>query len=46
MTQFKDKASRHSIILMPACLPIRAMAADILLYQTHLVPVGEDQNSI
>lgn len=44
MTQFKDKAGKHkeqaSLGLYGyPCL----QAADILLYQTHLVPVGEDQ---
>lgn len=44
MTQFKDKSSRHAdninagLFTYP-CL----MAADILLYQADLVPVGEDQ---
>lgn len=44
MTQFKDKTSKMSGFI-PAGLfsyPI-LMAADILLYNTHLVPVGEDQ---
>ena len=44
MTQFKDKASKQqgntSVGLFT--YPI-LMAADILLYQTNLVPVGEDQ---
>ncbi len=44
MTQFKDKAAKNAdninagLFTYP-CL----MAADILLYQTNLVPVGEDQ---
>lgn len=45
MTQFKDKASRQTgefvgagLLYYPAL-----MAADILLYNAHLVPVGEDQ---
>ncbi|MBC7397832.1 MAG: tryptophan--tRNA ligase [Bdellovibrionales bacterium] len=44
MTQFKDKSSKHGshiptgIFVYPVL-----MAADILLYDTHLVPVGEDQ---
>lgn len=44
MTQFKDKSSKQGQNI-PAGLynyPT-LMAADILLYQTHLVPVGEDQ---
>ncbi|MFV0389128.1 MAG: tryptophan--tRNA ligase [Pyrinomonadaceae bacterium] len=44
MTQFKDKAkegtSRASVGLFD--YPV-LMAADILLYQTNLVPVGQDQ---
>jgi tryptophanyl-tRNA synthetase len=43
MTQFKDKSSRLESI--PAGLlnyPI-LQAADILIYQAHAVPVGEDQ---
>ncbi|MEP6920202.1 MAG: tryptophan--tRNA ligase [bacterium] len=44
MTQFKDKASkqRESIGAGIFEYPV-LMAADILLYQTDLVPVGEDQ---
>lgn len=44
MTQFKDKSARNAdninagLFTYP-CL----MAADILLYQPHFVPVGEDQ---
>lgn len=45
MTQFKDKASKQQqdsvgsgLLIYPAL-----MAADILLYQTHAVPVGDDQ---
>jgi len=44
MTQFKEKSQRHAeninagLFTYP-CL----MASDILLYQTDLVPVGEDQ---
>ncbi len=44
MTQFKDKSSKQGQNI-PAGLfnyPI-LMATDILLYQTHLVPVGQDQ---
>ena len=44
MTQFKDKSAKHadninSGLFTYPCL----MAADILLYQADLVPVGEDQ---
>jgi tryptophanyl-tRNA synthetase len=45
MTQFKDKAGKQKKAGINAGLltyPI-LMAADILLYQTNLVPVGEDQ---
>lgn len=45
MTQYKDKASKQpqdsvgtGLLVYPAL-----MAADILLYQTHAVPVGDDQ---
>jgi tryptophanyl-tRNA synthetase len=44
MTQFKDKAAKQregvgaGILIYPTL-----MAADILLYQTDLVPVGQDQ---
>lgn len=44
MTQFKEKSERHSdninagLFIYPTL-----MAADILLYQTEQVPVGEDQ---
>lgn len=44
MTQYKDKAKQHKtnnnvgLFTYPVL-----MAADILLYQTNLVPVGEDQ---
>lgn len=44
MTQFKEKAKKFKHNLNSGLLnyPI-LMAADILLYQTELVPVGEDQ---
>ncbi|HEY6119613.1 MAG TPA: tryptophan--tRNA ligase [Pyrinomonadaceae bacterium] len=44
MTQFKDKAkkNRENIGVGLFDYPV-LMAADILLYQTDLVPVGEDQ---
>ena len=44
MTQYKDKAKKFKANLNAGLLnyPI-LMAADILLYQTDLVPVGEDQ---
>ncbi|GAA2043304.1 tryptophan--tRNA ligase [Agromyces tropicus] len=45
MTQFKDKSSRfgaESTTVGLFTYPV-LMAADILLYGTHLVPVGDDQ---
>ncbi len=44
MTQFKDKSARHAdnINVGLFTYPV-LMAADILLYQTSQVPVGEDQ---
>jgi tryptophanyl-tRNA synthetase len=45
MTQFKDKSSRHGAEHFSVGLftyPV-LQAADILLYQTDAVPVGEDQ---
>ncbi len=44
MTQFKEKGAKQAKNLCAGLLnyPI-LMAADILLYQTDLVPVGEDQ---
>ncbi|PIJ51209.1 tryptophan--tRNA ligase [Erwinia sp. OLTSP20] len=44
MTQFKDKAARYEENINVGLFDYPAlMAADILLYQTHQVPVGEDQ---
>ncbi len=45
MTQFKDKSARHGADATSVGLftyPV-LMAADILLYQTDVVPVGDDQ---
>ena len=44
MTQFKDKAKkqRENVLIGLLTYPV-LMAADILLYQTDLVPVGKDQ---
>lgn len=44
MTQFKEKAEKHvkNINAGLFTYPV-LMASDILLYQTNLVPVGEDQ---
>ncbi len=44
MTQFKDKASKHADNVNAGLYTYPVlMAADILLYQTDLVPVGADQ---
>lgn len=44
MTQFKDKSSKHSDNINAGLFTYPVlMAADILLYQADLVPVGEDQ---
>lgn len=42
MTQYKEKSERHSEMVGLFTYPI-LMAADILLYNTDLVPVGADQ---
>lgn len=42
MTQFKDKSEQHGILAGLLNYPV-LMAADILLYQPDVVPVGEDQ---
>ena len=44
MTQFKDKSQKHpdNINVGPFSYPV-LMAADILLYKSDLVPVGDDQ---
>ncbi|KAI4453421.1 snf2/rad54 helicase family [Holotrichia oblita] len=44
MTQFKDKSQKHGDNINAGLMTYPVlMAADILLYQTNLVPVGEDQ---
>lgn len=44
MTQFKDKSQKHSDNINAGLFTYPVlMAADILLYQTDLVPVGKDQ---
>lgn len=44
MTQFKDKSARHADNINAGLFTYPVlMAADILLYQTDLVPVGVDQ---
>ena len=44
MTQFKDKAAKHADNINAGLFTYPVlMAADILLYQADLVPVGQDQ---
>lgn len=43
MTQFKDKSAQKDIVTAGLFTYPALMAADILLYQTNMVPVGEDQ---
>ncbi|QSQ08194.1 Tryptophan--tRNA ligase [Koleobacter methoxysyntrophicus] len=43
MTQFKEKSREKEVITGGLFSYPALMAADILLYNTHLVPVGEDQ---
>ncbi|HPF88081.1 MAG TPA: tryptophan--tRNA ligase [Candidatus Limiplasma sp.] len=44
MTQFKDKSARHGENINAGLFTYPVlMAADILLYQTDLVPIGSDQ---
>ena len=44
MTQFKDKSAKHADNINAGLFTYPAlMAADILLYQTDLVPIGADQ---
>ena len=44
MTQFKDKAAKHADNINAGLFTYPSlMAADILLYQADVVPVGVDQ---
>src|ERR671932_738687 len=43
MTQFKDKAERREVVSARLFPYPGLMAGDILLYQTDLVPIGDDQ---
>jgi tryptophanyl-tRNA synthetase len=43
MTQFKDKADRQEFVSAGLFTYPVLQAADILLYQTDIVPIGEDQ---
>jgi tryptophanyl-tRNA synthetase len=43
MTQFKDKSEAHDFVSAGLFTYPVLMAGDILLYQTDLVPIGDDQ---
>jgi tryptophanyl-tRNA synthetase len=43
MTQFKEKSDRHEFVSAALFTYPVLMAGDILLYQTDLVPIGDDQ---
>jgi tryptophanyl-tRNA synthetase len=43
MTQFKEKGDRQELVTAGLFTYPILMAADILLYQTDLVPIGDDQ---
>jgi tryptophanyl-tRNA synthetase len=43
MTQFKDKSAQHEFISAGLFTYPVLMAGDILLYQTDIVPIGDDQ---
>jgi tryptophanyl-tRNA synthetase len=43
MTQFKDKSDRHEFVSAGLFTYPVLMAGDILLYQTDIVPIGDDQ---
>ena len=43
MTQFKEKGERHEFVSAGLFTYPVLMAGDILLYQTDLVPIGDDQ---
>ena len=43
MTQFKDKSEHHEFVSAGLFTYPVLMAADILLYQTDVVPIGDDQ---
>lgn len=43
MTQFKEKSAQRDVVTAGLFTYPALMVADILLYQTDLVPVGEDQ---
>jgi len=43
MTQFKDKSAKKEVFTAGLFTYPALMAADVLLYQTDIVPVGDDQ---
>ncbi|EGA90280.1 tryptophanyl-tRNA synthetase [Planococcus donghaensis MPA1U2] len=43
MTQYKDKSAKNTSVLAGLLTYPPLMAGDILLYQTDIVPVGDDQ---
>jgi tryptophanyl-tRNA synthetase len=43
MTQFKEKSDRHEFVSAGLFTYPALMAGDILLYQTDVVPIGDDQ---
>ncbi len=43
MTQFKEKAERQEVVTAGLFTYPILMAGDILLYQTEIVPIGDDQ---
>jgi len=43
MTQYKDKSAKNASVLAGLLTYPPLMAGDILLYQTDIVPVGDDQ---
>ena len=43
MTQFKDKSDRRDFVSAGLFTDPVLMAGDILLYQTDIVPIGDDQ---
>ena len=43
MTQFKDKSEQHEFVSAGLFTYPVLMAGDILLYQTDIVPIGDDQ---
>ena len=45
MTQYKDKAQNVQMVFH-GLLTYPPLMADIVIYNTNIVPVGEDQNNI